>query len=174
MRIGRAAPLATAALALAVVSAACASTDESSQGRADPPQSEQATTAPSPALFDATCDADDPVPSGSVASAELVELSGLAAGRSAEGVLWAHNDSGDRPRLFALGLDGSDRGAFEVEGADAVDWEDMAAGPGPDGSPHLFVADVGDNAESRPEVAVYRIPEPSLGSLRTGGPIEGA
>ena len=33
-----------------------------------------------------------------------------------------------------------------VTGAQAVDWEDIAAGPGPEGRPLLYVGDIGDNA----------------------------
>src|SRR4051794_35074519 len=43
---------------------------------------------------------------GAVAAPEATELSGLVASRRRAGVLWTHNDSGDRPRLFALASDG--------------------------------------------------------------------
>ena len=33
-----------------------------------------------------------------------------------------------------------------MTGAMAVDWEDIALGPGPDGRDDLFVGDIGDNA----------------------------
>ena len=65
-----------------------------------------------------------------MAQPALVEASGLVASRAQPGLLWAHNDSGGAPEVFAIGEDGSDRG-WSVAGAAARDWEDMAAGPGP-------------------------------------------
>jgi hypothetical protein len=100
---------------------------------------------------------------GSVASDALTELSGLAASGRRDGVLWAHNDSGDSARVFAVGSDGADLGQYTLSGAGAVDWEDIAAGPGPDaGQRYLYLADIGDNNGSRASVQVYRVIEPSV------------
>jgi hypothetical protein len=95
---------------------------------------------------------------GHVAAPEATELSGLALSARQGGVLWAHNDSGDRPRLFALRTDGSLIASLDVPGADAVDWEDLAVGPGGD----LLVGDLGDNDAVRDSIVVYRVPEPRL------------
>src|SRR5690606_21021400 len=99
----------------------------------------------------------------------LVEASGLAVSRDQPGVLWAHNDSGDTARVFAFGEDGSKLGIFTLDGAEAVDWEDMALGPDVDdaGEPvddadALYLADFGDNAAGRDTVSVYRVPEPEV------------
>jgi hypothetical protein len=98
---------------------------------------------------------------GNVGSPDLVEISGLAASRNQD-VIWAHNDSGDTPRVFAMSPTGYALATYEVRGADATDWEDMALGPGPEeGVEYLYLADIGDNASIRPEIAVYRAPEPS-------------
>jgi hypothetical protein len=86
------------------------------------------------------------------------ELSGLVASRERRGVFWAHNDSGDVPRLFALGRDGSLLAEVAVTGAEAVDWEDIALR-----DRMLYVGDIGDNAAQRPAIAVYRIAEPPAG-----------
>lgn len=94
----------------------------------------------------------------------LRECSGLAASRRYPGLLWAHNDSGDLPRLFALNLQGQTRALVHVVGARAVDWEDIAAGPGPDGRPSLYIGDIGNNTRSRQDLTVYCIPEPDLDS----------
>ena len=97
---------------------------------------------------------------GTVAAPDLVEISGLAASRKQD-ILWAHNDSGDTPRVFAMSLAGDDLAAYEVRGAEATDWEDMAIGPGPEAdSDFLYLADIGDNASLRSEIVVYRAPEP--------------
>src|SRR3954451_10421792 len=96
---------------------------------------------------------------GRVAADGATELSGLVASPAQRGVLWTHNDSGDAPRLFALRSDGSAIATVAVRGAQAVDWEDLAAGP--DGS--LLVGDIGDNDAARDSVTVYRVPEPQVG-----------
>jgi hypothetical protein len=102
---------------------------------------------------------------GSVASPELVEISGVAASRQHDGVLWVHNDSGYPPELFAVGDDGADLGRFTVEGAEAFDWEDLTLGRGPEaGTDYLYVGDIGDNFnEPRRLVTplrIYRVREP--------------
>jgi hypothetical protein len=90
----------------------------------------------------------------------LVELSGLASSRRNPGIVWAHNDSGDTARLFAIDVNGVTVTQLKLDGAQAVDWEDMAIGPGPDGRSTLFVADTGDNFRARPEITIYRAIEP--------------
>lgn len=105
---------------------------------------------------------------GSVAEPALTEISGIAASR-AHPVIWAHNDSGGLPRVYAIGLDGADRGHVDLDGAEAVDWEDMALLPGVPGDPGdwLLLADIGDNREARASVQIYRIPEPVPGEARS-------
>lgn len=99
---------------------------------------------------------------GTLGHPDLTETSGLVWSRSHRGVGWAHNDSGDRARLFAIGRDGSDRGVVEVTGATALDWEDLALGAGPGGDDHLFVGDLGGGAAgARSSVVVYRLREPA-------------
>ncbi|HEU4977038.1 MAG TPA: hypothetical protein VFT50_18255 [Baekduia sp.] len=104
------------------------------------------------------------VATGTLQAPELTELSGLALSPDQPGVLWAHNDSGDRPRVFALAPDGRALAVLDVPGAEAVDWEDLAIGPASAGArPRaLYLADTGDNASSRAGIDVYRVPEPRL------------
>ena len=96
---------------------------------------------------------------GQVQDPAAQELSGLVASRTQPGVLWAHNDSGDSPRLLALGRNGRLLRSFDVTGAQALDWEDLAARGG-----DLYVGDIGDNARQRPEVVVYLVSEPDASS----------
>ena len=97
---------------------------------------------------------------GRVSAPDVREVSGLVASRKQEGVLWIHNDSGDLPRLFAIGTDGALRGVFSLD-ALALDWEDIAIGPGPDrGKEYLYVADIGDNFSQRDSIQIHRIEEP--------------
>ena len=89
-------------------------------------------------------------------SAAAAELSGLVLSHARPGVLWTHNDSGDSARLLAVGSSGRTVAEVTLSGAENVDWEDIAIGPG--GA--LLVGDIGDNLAQRPSVAVYRVPEP--------------
>ena len=120
-----------------------------------PPATTPPVTAP------ATCPSwSEPVVTGRL-DPKLRETSGLAASRLTPGVLWAHNDSGNAAVLYAL----DETGALVAElplPVVGLDWEDMAAGPGPDGSPYLWVADTGDNLTLRPNVTIYRLPEPTV------------
>ncbi len=91
------------------------------------------------------------------------ESSGVVASRRNAGVFWTHNDSGDGPNLYAFDRQGRKRGVWRVEGAQAIDWEDIAAGPGPEqGRAYLYVGDTGDNDRAREQVTVYRVPEPQV------------
>jgi hypothetical protein len=115
-------------------------------------------------VFEAACQgalvASSP---GTVASTAITELSGISASQSNDGVLWGHNDSGDSARVFAVGTDGTDLGEYALLGASAVDWEDIAVGPGPSAAEsYLYVGDIGDNAAARASVKVYRVVEPAV------------
>jgi hypothetical protein len=127
---------------------------------------------PKPPVLDAACrgalSASMP---GTIASNAVAELSGLAAARRTGGVWWGHNDSGDSARVFAIGNDGRDLGEFRLSGATAVDWEDIAVGPGPSaGVSYIYAADIGDNSRVRPNVVVYRVPEPAVNAGATVPP----
>ena len=99
---------------------------------------------------------------GTITDPGIGESSGLAASRRNPGLLWTHNDSGDEPLVYCLDLKGAPCGVWRVTGAEAWDWEDMAAGPGPRaGEPYLYLGDIGDNVDGRSEIFVYRIPEPA-------------
>src|SRR5215218_3190707 len=94
------------------------------------------------------------VVTGRLAAPEATEISGLVASPAQPGVLWAHNDSGDRARIFALRSDGSLIASLDVPGAEATDWEDIAVGPGGD----LLLGDIGDNQSVRKDIDIYRVP----------------
>ncbi len=96
-------------------------------------------------------------------SGAIAESSGLVRSRTHPDVFWTHNDSGDRPRLFAISPAGETLAEFHVEGASHVDWEDIAI----DDAGNLWVADFGNNAGRRRDLVVYRVPEPDPAE-RTG------
>ncbi|HEX3279648.1 MAG TPA: hypothetical protein VHR36_00335 [Pyrinomonadaceae bacterium] len=93
------------------------------------------------------------------------ESSGIVASRTSPGLYWTHNDSGDGPNLYALDEQGASHGTWRVRGASARDWEDIAAGPGPQsGVSYLYIGDIGDNEGKRDEVIIYRVKEPTIRS----------
>ncbi|HUF84261.1 MAG TPA: hypothetical protein VMQ81_06670 [Acidimicrobiia bacterium] len=100
---------------------------------------------------------------GQVQSNELTEISGIEASTVNPGVLWAHNDSGDSARVFAMAGDGRHLGWFGLAGAANVDWEALALGPGPvAGQSYLYAGDIGDNNHVRSSIVVYRVAEPAV------------
>lgn len=99
----------------------------------------------------------------SLSDPDITESSGIVASRRYPDLYWTHNDSGDGPRVFLFGLDGRVRAKITVAGAQALDWEDIAAGPGQRrGVTYIYAGDIGDNNQARKEVQVYRFPEPSV------------
>jgi hypothetical protein len=117
-----------------------------------------------PPVVQAACDGTlVTATAGTLTDRNLVEVSGLAASASNAGTIWAHNDSGDSARLFAVAESGATRVTYTITGASAQDWEDLAIGPGPvAGQPYLYIGDIGDNGRSRGSVVVYRVTEPAV------------
>jgi len=108
---------------------------------------------------------------------EISELSGLAKSQQYENTYWAHNDSGDKPRLFALNSDGRViippflSGRFHgeeietnkqpwpglaIELAANIDWEDIAVADG-----NIYIADIGNNGNARRDLGIYVLTEPN-------------
>lgn len=96
-----------------------------------------------------------------IATTQLIELSGLAASADHAGAYYAHNDSGDTARFFALDSMGADLGVYTLEAATATDIEDIARGPCGAGS-CLFIADTGDNDLERASYVIFRVAEPDM------------
>ncbi len=102
-----------------------------------------------------------------LANREISESSGIAASRLTDGVLWTHNDSGDRPRVFAVDLRGEHLATLYVGDAANRDWEDMASFELA-GVSYLLLADIGDNAARRPHCTLYFVAEPAVDPTRRG------
>ncbi|KAH3855621.1 uncharacterized protein LOC127871057 [Dreissena polymorpha] len=97
-----------------------------------------------------------------ISSNTIIEASGLCASRIHAGVLYTHNDSGDRNRIFAMSTSTGRRlMTIEIDGAHALDWEDIACGPCDGTSGHcIYVADTGGNAGGDANT-IYKIREPT-------------
>jgi hypothetical protein len=112
--------------------------------------------------------------SGMLLDARLDEISGLAASRVHEDVLWMHDDGGNDARLFAVGIRGGLQATFPVAGVANTDWEDIAAFE-LDGRHYLLVADTGDNGGLRRSLQLHVIEEPaSLDEAAQRVPLEPA
>ena len=98
---------------------------------------------------------------GTLANPQLKEVSGLAASSLYPSLLWAINDGGDDPLLYAVGSDGADLGTFRVEGAQNNDWEALASFRLREDA-YLLIADVGDNWEQRQMATLYVVKEPDV------------
>ncbi len=100
-------------------------------------------------------------------SADVQESSGLVASRTSPDIYWTQNDSGGTPHVWALRLNAADiaahvarkMGSVYLPSASNVDWEDIAAGPGP----RIYVFDGGDNPPcDRTSKRIHRFLEPAI------------
>ena len=97
----------------------------------------------------------------------LVESSGLAVSARHDGILWTHPDGGTVAQVMAVGQSGDTVATVTLDGIDPYDPEALA--PGRDGG-SLWLGDLGDNLEKRPDVSVFRFREPRSvadGTVRT-------
>tara|TARA_B100001057_G_scaffold500790_1_gene617840 strand:+ start:14478 stop:15248 length:771 start_codon:yes stop_codon:yes gene_type:complete len=85
----------------------------------------------------------------------LEESSALAL---EDDVVWTLNDSGNEAVLFAVSLKGQMLAEIPILNARNIDWESLAQDES-----HFFVADTGNNLNSRDRLIIYRIPKPRLG-----------
>lgn len=102
---------------------------------------------------------------GEIENAEINEASGLAESITNPNMLWVHNDSGDKARIFLLDEYGHFKKEFILKGIKNRDWEDIATGPGPDPAKnYIYLAEIGDNKAVHDLKYIYRFEEPMLTS----------
>lgn len=81
---------------------------------------------------------------------DIRETSGLI---NVEGRFYTHNDSGDSALLYELNaISGDVVRRIIVNGADNVDWEDIACS-----DTHVYIADAGNNYGLRTDLKIYKI-----------------
>jgi hypothetical protein len=85
----------------------------------------------------------------------------MVAGRAQPQLTWIVNDSGNPAEIYGVGPDGRTRSVLQLRGAANRDWEGLAPGTDADGTPTLWVGDIGDNDEQRDAIWVYEVREPS-------------
>lgn len=99
---------------------------------------------------------------GKLTNGQLNEVSGLTASMRYPGLLYAINDSGNRPRLFAIDQTGRLIEQWDIN-ANNRDWEDMTR-ISVKGEPYLVIGDTGDNLRTHKSVELILIREPLLSS----------
>jgi hypothetical protein len=130
-------------------------------GDATPPLDLGPADGPPAITCTAACTAwGEPQLLGNVGTAGLDALSGLAASWRNPGVVYVHNDR-NRAELFALGETAALVARLTLSGATVQDIEDVEVSRCPAGT-CLYLADIGDNASVRTELAIYRATEPML------------
>lgn len=98
---------------------------------------------------------------------EITEASGLAASKINPDAYWTHNDSGGENAVYLMDSTGKHLGEYHLKGVPNRDWEDLAAGPGPNEKlSYLYVGDIGDNFAKREIKCIYRFPEPKWSGKR--------
>ena len=172
------------ALALAIGAVALAACSDASPSDASPSDTELSSTAAITTVVVSTpissqsttttvareaqalklCSYDTSFVLGQVQSPALDEASGLVASRRHGGVIWAHNDGGENPGLFAIAADGTDLGFHPLVIDGVSDLEDLAMISGPKGD-DVLLADIGDNGARRASIRIYRFAEPDLGVI---------
>ncbi|QYC45340.1 hypothetical protein Nocox_38950 [Nonomuraea coxensis DSM 45129] len=92
----------------------------------------------------------------------ITESSGLAVSPTHPGVYYTHNDSAAAPTFYAVDGQGRTKATYRLRGAEARDWEAMAASKDPrTGRGVLWFADIGDNLDGAwPDVSIYKVMEP--------------
>ncbi len=90
------------------------------------------------------------------------ELSGVAASQLNAGILYMHNDSRNAP-VIITNAKGEDLGYLVLDNVSTANPEDICVGPGPEaGKTYIYLADIGDNKNTRASIAIYRFEEPVL------------
>lgn len=86
----------------------------------------------------------------------LNEVSGMT---SLDGeVLWVIEDGGNPDRIVALDTLGNLLRSLEVKPAKNKDWEALCS----DADGHVYIGDFGNNRSARTDLAIYKLPNPTL------------
>lgn len=88
---------------------------------------------------------------------KLDEASGLLVSKKYPNILWSHNDSGDKPYLYALDAQTLKLiSKIKIKKAKHVDWEDITYHQG-----NIVIGDFGNNKNKRKDLTLYTIKEPN-------------
>jgi dipeptidyl aminopeptidase/acylaminoacyl peptidase len=98
----------------------------------------------------------DSIPTAKTVIPIINEGSGIADSKANPGFLWVEEDSGNPPQLYLISHDGTVSKKIYIKGAVNRDWEDMALV-----SDELYIADIGDNAQTSIDYFFYKFTEPT-------------
>ncbi len=132
--------------------------DEQTSAKTDSETNNETNSDASDASGPRRCEVVDHRVVGSLQATGLTETSGLVASETHPGVLWAHNDSGSEPGLYALTTEGGDLGFYPLPSPETNDIEDIALYDG-----RLYLADSGNNARRRSSMRIIVVDEPVPG-----------
>jgi hypothetical protein len=103
------------------------------------------------------------VSKGVIKDDRIREASGLVASVNNPGMLWTHNDSGNKADIFLIDDKGDIKCTVHLSGIKNRDWEDIAVGFGPEkGKQYIYIGEIGDNNAVYDEKILYRLEEPSI------------
>jgi|GEM_PF-340163 len=98
-----------------------------------------------------------------IGTVDLDEISGIADSHRNTGIFYVHNDSGGGNFVYAINESGRIVQTFELQNAPDRDYEDISVALDPQTRvPHVYLADLGNNAEAEITMNIYRFPEPSI------------
>jgi hypothetical protein len=112
----------------------------------------------------------DSVGSGTISDRNLGEVSGIAASRIHEDILWVINDSGNSASVYALNSRGELISTLTIQGVSNNDWEDVASFEYK-GKAYILIADVGDNFAKRSKCFLHFIEEPDIKNAQGTSPL---
>ncbi|MFT4032803.1 MAG: hypothetical protein QM669_10315 [Siphonobacter sp.] len=92
------------------------------------------------------------------------ENSGLATA-SGKPTFWTHNDSGGKPELYEVDMQGTLLRTLHFPALKNVDWEEVSR----DERGTLYIGDIGNNQNMRRDLTIYKIPEPVLDTTSQPG-----
>tara|TARA_R110002051_G_scaffold295922_1_gene361863 strand:- start:2900 stop:3751 length:852 start_codon:yes stop_codon:yes gene_type:complete len=86
----------------------------------------------------------------------LKENSGLVT--YGDSTIWAVEDNGNKDEIYQVNFKGEIIKTLEVKNGKNHDWEDIAM----DKTGNLYIADIGNNDNSRNKLVIYKIPNPTI------------
>ena len=99
---------------------------------------------------------------GVVQYKEITESSGITISSVSDEIMWVHNDQNNKPKLYAIGLDGALKtevslNYYDHKGNMNGDWEDIS-----NYNKTLYIGDIGNNDLSRTEFKILLLNEPYM------------
>ncbi|TVZ15698.1 hypothetical protein [Maribacter sp. MAR_2009_72] len=85
----------------------------------------------------------------------LEEISGMVTYN--DSTIWAIEDNGNKDEIYQVDQKGKILKSLKVKNGDNTDWEDLTK----DKDGNLYIADIGNNANTRKNLVIYKVPNPS-------------